>query len=277
MEEDGVHHIIDDVGNTLTPSPRGYLTAEAAKRAILQQELEAGLNAEGKAMGHCVGGYCDDVADRGTKIYSLRDKAGNPHVTVETRPGKIDKRKLGNMPDPGGGFGNLHLRIQEERRGNGDYDDYARSLMNFYDLPLPEEDIIQIKGKQNAAPVAKYLPQVQDFVRNGKWGSVGDLPNAGLRDISGWKSDLTRSGSARDNEVVSANFDKLFGSLGRHATTDELDDIVVNKLKMPRNYNFNDLHRGLYNYQLPTGDPGYATGGKVVRSRFEAALAAGRK
>ncbi len=39
-------------------------------------------------MGHCVGGYCDSVQSRGTKIYSLRDKNGNPHVTIETRPGK---------------------------------------------------------------------------------------------------------------------------------------------------------------------------------------------
>lgn len=41
-------------------------------------------------------------------------------------------------------------------------------------------DILQIKGKQNRAPVAEYLPYVQDFVKSGKWGEVGDLQNTGL-------------------------------------------------------------------------------------------------
>ena len=45
----------------------------------------------------------------------------------------------------------------------------------------PQMSIIQIKGKQNAAPKADYLPYVQDFVKSGNWGQVGDLKNTGLR------------------------------------------------------------------------------------------------
>ncbi len=37
--------------------------------------------------------------------------------------------------------------------------------------------------KQNRAPNPQYLPYVQDFVKEGKWGEVRDLGNAGLRDI----------------------------------------------------------------------------------------------
>jgi len=114
------------------------LKSHNAARA--KDELSAGLNAEGNAMGHCVGGYCDDVAERGTQIYSLRDAKGQPHVTVEVRPGKDDGQK--------------------------------------------PSSIIQIKGKQNAAPVERYLPFVQDFVRSGQWGSVGDLRNTGLAKLS---------------------------------------------------------------------------------------------
>ena len=44
-------------------------------------------------------------------------------------------------------------------------------------------NIEQIKGKQNRAPEAKYLPYVQDFVKSGKWGEVGDLEGTGLIDI----------------------------------------------------------------------------------------------
>ena len=42
------------------------------------------------------------------------------------------------------------------------------------------DDIVQIKGKQNRAPKDDYLPFVQDFVKSGRWGNVGDLRDTGL-------------------------------------------------------------------------------------------------
>lgn len=54
---------------------------------IKRDKLRSGLKEEGDKMGHCVGSYCDRVKGRGIKIYSLRDKKGNPHVTVEVKPG----------------------------------------------------------------------------------------------------------------------------------------------------------------------------------------------
>lgn len=43
------------------------------------------LSLEGNIMGHCVGGsnYCNAVAQDSTKIISLRDKKGIPHVTIQ--------------------------------------------------------------------------------------------------------------------------------------------------------------------------------------------------
>jgi hypothetical protein len=43
------------------------------------------LSLEGNIMGHCVGGsgYCNAVAKQNTKIISLRDQKGVPHVTIE--------------------------------------------------------------------------------------------------------------------------------------------------------------------------------------------------
>ena len=43
------------------------------------------LSLEGNIMGHCVGGsnYCNAVAQDKTKIISLRDKKGLPHVTIQ--------------------------------------------------------------------------------------------------------------------------------------------------------------------------------------------------
>lgn len=100
-------------------------------------------------MGHCVGGYCEGVASGDSRIFSLRDKEGRSHVTVETRPETVTRMKDG---------GRTEIELD----------------------PTQPERIIQIKGKQNRAPDAKYLPYVQDFVKGGKWGEVGDLGNTGL-------------------------------------------------------------------------------------------------
>lgn len=186
--------------------PNGFTylrkTPEEAQSDWLQQhnldlrkkDLSAGLKAEGDVMGHCVGGYCDPVASGKTRIFSLRDKAGNPHVTIETRPSRqtfveedhIDLEEV---------VGALQGRDEEfaaaVERAGGDVEDV------FFEDPrkwaekaaqlrrgAQVDDIVQIKGKQNAKPVDKYLPYVQDFVKGGNWGKVGDLQNTGLRTIN---------------------------------------------------------------------------------------------
>ena len=106
---------------------------------------DSALKNEGDVMGHCVGGYCEAVHSGESKIYSLRDKKNMSHVTVEVEP---------------------------KTKGLSDED--------FISGEGSEPNILQIKGKQNRAPIAEYLPYVQDFVKSGKWGEVGDLQNAGL-------------------------------------------------------------------------------------------------
>jgi PcfJ-like protein len=197
----------DERGNKVMTA---HDTEEEARQAAWQnlhnQDLSAGLNAEGSAMGHCVGGYCDDVASRGTEIYSLRDKNNNPHVTVEVTPG--------NPPHPDfeeGQHGAITQWAQEnvtgskfqkalaDRLDEGDVgpssvdnwvekwlqDNQPRAYQNLTAARQGQPPSIQqIKGKQNAAPVEKYLPYVQDFVKSGQWGRVGDLGNTGLVDLS---------------------------------------------------------------------------------------------
>jgi hypothetical protein len=92
--------------------------------------------------------YINDINSGESKIYSLRDGQGESHVTVEVGPvGSTSVRSAGAKP--------------------GDWESV-----------IP--DVLQIKGKQNRAPAAEYLPYVQDFVKSGKWGEVGDLGNTGL-------------------------------------------------------------------------------------------------
>ena len=108
-------------------------------------------------MGHCVGGYCSDVVEGRSKIYSLRDKKGQPHVTIETRP-----------------MENYELEAAKMKRAGASPEEIAAFFEN------PPQEIVQIKGKANRAPNAEYLPAVQDFVRSGNFGKIGDLKNAGL-------------------------------------------------------------------------------------------------
>lgn len=98
-----------------------------------------------------VGGW-DAIKSGDAKIYSLRDKEGRSHVTVEVR--------AETAPD-----------VSTDQWGN---------TPPKYPVPQEPASILQIKGKQNRAPDAKYLPYVQDFVKGGKWGEVGDLGNTGL-------------------------------------------------------------------------------------------------
>lgn len=119
--------------------------------------LAGRLAEEGNQMGHCVGGYCEDVASGASKIYSLRDAKGRSHVTVEVEPTTPKHRAADTAQD-----------------------------LSRESIP----SILQIKGKQNRAPNPEYLPYVQDFVRSGKWGDVRDLENTGLWPIR------TKSGSS---------------------------------------------------------------------------------
>lgn len=123
------------------------LTPEDYIEKYPENQLSEALKYEGNTMGHCVGNYCPDVLEGKSRIYSLRDTKGEPHVTIEVEPPSIDDYAAANQSNP-----------------------YRPAM----------EKIIQIKGKQNAAPKEEYLPYVQDFVKSGSWSDVGDFRNTGL-------------------------------------------------------------------------------------------------
>jgi hypothetical protein len=135
--------------------PREFDEQVAKFRQERMKNLADQLEYEGSTMNHCVGGYCNDVASGRSRIFSLRDAKGEPHVTIEAAPRKQD---------------------------------FKYTLEELFDLPKVTEripdDIVQIKGKQNLRPKDEYIPFVQDFIRNhpesGRWGKIGDLDNTGL-------------------------------------------------------------------------------------------------
>ena len=177
----------DGFGNLSAP---GYL------------ELEQALKYEGELMGHCVGGYCDDVISGNTKIYSLRDAKGEPHVTIETKRGRPWNERSGifyDYPDLEDSWATYSREVNRAAREAGverdpnyiiGYPDWLKA--NAPDVfekhaqifAPPPDEIIQIKGKGNRKPDDKYLPFVQDFVKNGNWSRVGDIDNTGLQKVT---------------------------------------------------------------------------------------------
>lgn len=164
-----------------------WVELKAAERnADTEKALQDALKYEGDTMGHCVGGYCPDVLEGRSRIFSLRSAKGEPHVTIEVQPSdwyrqmknrSIDDSKLFNAQ--------FKAKLAEaglDPKGQGPE---ATNLGNAVYAELfgsaPQPTIVQIKGKQNRAPNPEYLPYVQDFVKSGQWSDVGDLSNTGLR------------------------------------------------------------------------------------------------
>jgi hypothetical protein len=137
--------------------------------------LEDALKYEGETMGHCVGGYCPDVDEGLSRIYSLRDKKGQPHVTIEVKPGRKLTEK--DMPDD-------VREMLSEQYGDASREEFEAAVQLYLKQQAVPDEIVQIKGKGNKAPKEDYLPAVQDFVRSGNFGRVGDLGNTGLIDVS---------------------------------------------------------------------------------------------
>lgn len=69
---------------------------------IKQVVTKNNIRTEGGKMGHCVGSYCDDVLKGNTRIFSLRDPANTPYVTMEVDPKSWTFRQIyGDGPKTG--------------------------------------------------------------------------------------------------------------------------------------------------------------------------------
>ena len=156
----------------------GKTEEEAVSSGLGEKVLADALKYEGDTMGHCVGGYCPDVLEGKSRIYSLRDAKGEPHVTVEVQPNQhLDYNKwYSEQPTS-------YKALLNAKRSEPGYDPYQEPAYLAAREALPPK-IVQIKGKQNRAPKEDYLPYVQDFVKSSQWSDVGDLQNTGLRRTS---------------------------------------------------------------------------------------------
>ncbi len=137
----------------------------------------------------CQGGWCTQGESAaksygshkgGNKLYALIDAEGRPHVQVQTRNKPLDE----------------NIRAAQEQFDDM-WEDYVDpELVRTHEMEkIPS--ILQIKPfsnswdsqmvkdftKKNPEYRKQLEPMIQDFVRSGQWSAVGDLQNAGLRDI----------------------------------------------------------------------------------------------
>ena len=80
----------------------------AVGRTPEEAHLAGQLAQEGNALGHCVGGYCDNVLAGESRIITLRDQLGRSYATVElgsqyNLPGGIPKMFIEQIKGPGNG------------------------------------------------------------------------------------------------------------------------------------------------------------------------------
>lgn len=84
--------------------------------------LDTALKKEGDNMGHCVGGYCDQVTSGRSKIYSLRDLQGQSHVTIEAGPNP-------NAQGPYGSTDIYQIRGKQNRKPEAKYIPYVQDFL----------------------------------------------------------------------------------------------------------------------------------------------------
>lgn len=217
----------------------------------IEEELSKALKYEGDTMGHCVGGYCPDVMEGRSRIFSLRDAKGEPHVTIETAPKDKNGAFISHLQDLG-----VWDDWREYQRDNNLYgrDTIPGTEKFLEERGLPpvdfgKQDIVQIKGKQNRAPKDDYLPFVQDFVKSQQWGNIGDLANTGLVRLPD----------------------------GRYLTHDQMDEIIRNEGLDDRYQSYDFNARGFPRdpaymdpedwAQFQRHFEGYAIGGRVDADR----------
>lgn len=144
---------------------------EGVQRGVLGGELNDALAYEGKAMGHSVGGYRTEDAG-GHSSYGL----GGWNSLINGRARIFSLRDAKGEP---------HVTIE------------TASIPDQFGT----DRIVQIKGKANRKPNDEYLPFVQDFVRSGKWSSVGDLENTGLIDMGPLSGNYIKGLMTKDEAI----------------------------------------------------------------------------
>lgn len=255
--------MFDDKGNAVSTGATEAEALRLYKRQEREQQLAEALKYEGDAMGHCVGGYCPDVVEGRSRIYSLRDKRGEPHVTVEVNPASVDKGTF-----PVDTWFKSQPKEMQDAITNAGYTGYnIRHSPQFKEAEKnAPPSIRQIKGKGNARPVEKYDPYTQDFVKSGKWSEIQDLKNTGLLDFHNMIHPESRKA-----------YEELGLSVPQYGSEKEFDDLYNEYARLIGSRNYKPPEDGMKaggsvhisdnpdTMMMELGDKHFAPGGAAVK------------
>jgi hypothetical protein len=223
--------------------------------------LEKALKNEGELMGHCVGGYCEDVISGQSRIFTLRDQKNKPHVTIEGTPGV---RRPGSPP------AEVIEQFSREAAQEADelgYKPNSPEWQNYFrggqiqkadkwarDNSYETVDIAQIKGKSNGPVTDKYREMVRDFLNSQEnIGEVRDLSNV----------DLVDTGNSRS--VVRFLDENYGGDFGLVNSSELYNKVKAANPNMDRFIHASDLSGLVDDVRGPTPE-GYKDGGGVSAS-----------
>lgn len=145
--------------------------------------LDRALTEEGELMGHCVGGYTDEVADGSSSIFTLRDAKGKPHVTIESMPYTYTNSNGESERDPDGPYAITQIKGKENR---GVVPRYRQQVIDFLNS-LPDDKLKYVEEIRNVDAVEpatldtvrggadivnaikKYVPDLPRFISRDKW------------------------------------------------------------------------------------------------------------
>ena len=125
-------YLVDPNGNNIGYMQEGKEHKQSLDR-LAENKLADALKYEGDTMGHCVGGYCPDVISGQSRIFSLRDSKGEPHVTIETEPSSFV-------------FSDIRNAVGDDRANE--------MLDRGLDLQAMAKEIGFVPDKQNIVPVS---------------------------------------------------------------------------------------------------------------------------
>lgn len=181
------------------------------------------LKAEGDAMGHCVGGYHNDVESGRSIIHSLRDPKGVPHATVEFDPSRH--------------------KYDDDAAQHG-YTGYS-DIPTVNTTPVPHGgEVVQIQGKGNQVPKPEYQERLKHYFTHAY--SDEDRPimgcDEGYYDSDGYHHSEIDHPDHIEEATRSADDDPYgLGSQPLHADYDSLmENIGVNA------HGWYDTHNGTH-------------------------------
>ena len=162
----------------------GYTEIEAIKNFNTPRHyLDSALKEEGKLMGHCVGGYTNDVIDGSVSIFTMRDADGKPHVTIESMPHVHFSSNVERIRTPDGAYDITQIKGKENR---GVVPRYRQQVIDFLNsLPVDElryvEEISNVDAVEPATldtvrggadivnAIKKYVPDLPRFISRDEW------------------------------------------------------------------------------------------------------------